>query len=310
MPPSKNICFDELAKYFHLPINQVAKELGVCATILKKICRRNGIPRWPHRKIKSLDKMIANLEVNLSKNPNEREEINHEVELLRKKKTEIMKNPNILVSKNSRNHSKQGLSATMKKTKEQKQQNEVYTVNNFKAKELSLGDEEYSSDDSNNCWSNTISTSPTIIKQPISNGDKKHQDSIITSQIFSSRRPSLPTLDLQRMISLPNHTAINLPPLGRRHSMGSLPPRMVASSFTLSGSPAYHLTPTIDLSQKLPAFQFDQNIPTISLPCIEPSMNGSNKFPLIEDSSKNTIPEWFIEEKNRVFGYEENKTQK
>jgi len=112
------------------------------------------------------------------------------------------------------------------------------------------------------------------------------------------------------MISLPNHTTINLPPLGRRHSMGSLPPRTVASSFTLSGSPAYHLTPTIDLSQKLPAFQFDQNIPTISLPCIEPSMNGSNKFPLIEDSSKNTIPEWFIEEKNRVFGYEENKTQK
>jgi len=138
MPPSKNICFDELAKYFHLPINQVAKELGVCATILKKICRRNGIPRWPHRKIKSLDKMIANLEVNLSKNPNEREEINHEVELLRKKKTEIMKNPNILVSKNSRNHSKQGLSATMKKTKEQKQQNEVYTVNNSKPKNSHL----------------------------------------------------------------------------------------------------------------------------------------------------------------------------
>jgi len=36
MPPSKNITFDELSKYFHLPINQVAKELGVCATILKK----------------------------------------------------------------------------------------------------------------------------------------------------------------------------------------------------------------------------------------------------------------------------------
>ena len=51
MPPSKNISFDELSRYFHLPINQVAKELGVCATILKKICRRNGIPRWPHRKV-------------------------------------------------------------------------------------------------------------------------------------------------------------------------------------------------------------------------------------------------------------------
>jgi len=99
MPPLKNISFDELSKYFHLPINQVAKELGVCATILKKICRRNGIPRWPHRKIKSLDKMIANLEINLTKNPSEREEIIHEIELLKAKKLEIMKNPDILVSK-------------------------------------------------------------------------------------------------------------------------------------------------------------------------------------------------------------------
>jgi len=226
-----------------------------------------------------------------------------------------MKNPNILVSKNSRNHSKQSLSATMKKTKEQQQQHEVYTVKNFKAKELSHGDEEYSSDESNNCWSNT-STPPTKSKQPTSNGDKNHyvsqDNTIITSQIFSARRPSLPTLDLQRMISLSTHTTINLPPPSRRHSMGSLPPRIVASSLTLCGSPAYHLTPTIDLSQKLAAFQFNQSISYTSLPCIEPSMNGSEKlkFPFAKDSSKSTFPEWFIEEKNRVFGCEENKMQK
>jgi len=99
MPPSKNISFDELSKYFHLPINQVAKELGVCATILKKICRRNGIPRWPHRKIKSLDKMIANLNMNLEKDPQERDDIVREIELLKSKKLEIMKNPDILVGK-------------------------------------------------------------------------------------------------------------------------------------------------------------------------------------------------------------------
>jgi len=127
MPPSKNISFDELSKYFHLPINQVAKELGVCATILKKICRRNGIPRWPHRKIKSLDKMISNLEVNLAKNPTEREEINHEVELLKTKKLEIMKNPDILVSKSSsRGHSRGNLTGNMKKN-QTKQRWHVYS---------------------------------------------------------------------------------------------------------------------------------------------------------------------------------------
>lgn len=93
---SKDITFEDLTKYFHLPINQVAKELGICATILKKICRKNGIPRWPHRKIKSLDKRLALLEDNLKK-----EEANTELEaelaLLRHKKNDIMKNPALLV---------------------------------------------------------------------------------------------------------------------------------------------------------------------------------------------------------------------
>lgn len=51
MPLAQTIGLETLSKYFHLPINDVAKELGVCATVLKKICRKNGIPRWPHRKV-------------------------------------------------------------------------------------------------------------------------------------------------------------------------------------------------------------------------------------------------------------------
>jgi hypothetical protein len=41
----------ELTRYFHLPITSVAKELGVCVTVLKRICRENGVPRWPYRKV-------------------------------------------------------------------------------------------------------------------------------------------------------------------------------------------------------------------------------------------------------------------
>lgn len=41
----------DLAQHFHLPINAAAKELGICPTVLKKICRRNGMRRWPHRKV-------------------------------------------------------------------------------------------------------------------------------------------------------------------------------------------------------------------------------------------------------------------
>lgn len=96
MPPSKNISFEELSQYFHLPINQVAKELGVCATILKKICRRNGIPRWPHRKLKSLEKMISNLEQSLTKAPADMDEVIQEIDILRAKRKEIMHKPDIL----------------------------------------------------------------------------------------------------------------------------------------------------------------------------------------------------------------------
>jgi len=52
----------ELSKYFKMPEKAVAKHLGICLTSLKKICRQNGINRWPYRKIKSLDKKLRKLD--------------------------------------------------------------------------------------------------------------------------------------------------------------------------------------------------------------------------------------------------------
>jgi hypothetical protein len=40
-----------LAQYFHYPINEAAKLLDICPTVLKKICRKHGLRRWPHRKV-------------------------------------------------------------------------------------------------------------------------------------------------------------------------------------------------------------------------------------------------------------------
>ncbi|XP_073013734.1 uncharacterized protein [Typha latifolia] len=55
----------DLMGYFHLPIAVAAKELNICSTALKKICRRYGIARWPHRKIKSIDRRISSLQRDL-----------------------------------------------------------------------------------------------------------------------------------------------------------------------------------------------------------------------------------------------------
>lgn len=58
-----DITLHELSQYFHMPITQASKELKVGLTVLKKRCREFGIPRWPHRKMKSLDSLIQNIQV-------------------------------------------------------------------------------------------------------------------------------------------------------------------------------------------------------------------------------------------------------
>jgi len=51
MPAPRVIDLDELRTYFRLPEKETAKRLGICLTSLKKVCRHNGIFRWPYRKV-------------------------------------------------------------------------------------------------------------------------------------------------------------------------------------------------------------------------------------------------------------------
>ncbi|KAH0449615.1 hypothetical protein IEQ34_020307 [Dendrobium chrysotoxum] len=71
---------NDLADYFHLPISEAAKKLHICSTALKKICRKHGMPRWPHRKIKSIDRRISNLLRDFPSN-NEEEAVNTQAEI-------------------------------------------------------------------------------------------------------------------------------------------------------------------------------------------------------------------------------------
>mmetsp|Transcript_43142 Transcript_43142/g.90306 ORF Transcript_43142/g.90306 Transcript_43142/m.90306 type:complete len:363 (-) Transcript_43142:25-1113(-) len=38
-----------LSNYFGMPLSAAAKELGICATAIKKVCRKLGILKWPFR---------------------------------------------------------------------------------------------------------------------------------------------------------------------------------------------------------------------------------------------------------------------
>lgn len=59
---SSTITMDMLRPHFEKPLAQVAKHFGICVTLLKKICRKLGIARWPHRQITGLRKSIASME--------------------------------------------------------------------------------------------------------------------------------------------------------------------------------------------------------------------------------------------------------
>ncbi|KAE9597914.1 hypothetical protein Lal_00029578 [Lupinus albus] len=56
------IALPDLVKYFDVPIVEASRNLNVGLTVLKRKCREFGIPRWPHRKIKSLDSLIHDLQ--------------------------------------------------------------------------------------------------------------------------------------------------------------------------------------------------------------------------------------------------------
>ena len=90
------LSFEKISSYFHLPINEASRELKVCATILKKVCRASGISRWPHRKIRSLDNMINQLKAQLDSTTTEqeRQRIQAEIFSFEEKKEYITQHPN------------------------------------------------------------------------------------------------------------------------------------------------------------------------------------------------------------------------
>ncbi|KAF4318731.1 hypothetical protein BBO99_00003600 [Phytophthora kernoviae] len=92
---TKHISIDELRAHFDRPIIDVAKDFGICITLMKKICRRNGIKRWPHRQIRSLSKSIASMEAAmLSAHGSEREKYRDQIVNLKMKRESVIADPN------------------------------------------------------------------------------------------------------------------------------------------------------------------------------------------------------------------------
>lgn len=97
----KQYSVEELRGYFHLPIVEVAKQLGICTTLLKKICRKSKIKRWPYRQIRSITKSVQSLEMaslNDSLLDSERARYREQITLLQNTLDLLIQDPNTPVA--------------------------------------------------------------------------------------------------------------------------------------------------------------------------------------------------------------------
>lgn len=58
----RELSLEKLQSVYEHPITSAAAQLNIGVTVLKKYCRWYSIDRWPYRKIRSVDKLIEQLD--------------------------------------------------------------------------------------------------------------------------------------------------------------------------------------------------------------------------------------------------------
>ena len=72
---------DVLRQHFAMPLNDAARHIGICATAIKRACRKMGIREWPFQRIKPIERRLAKLKAQTQTAPG----VSQEVEMLEAK---------------------------------------------------------------------------------------------------------------------------------------------------------------------------------------------------------------------------------
>ncbi|KAL9647898.1 hypothetical protein ABK040_008169 [Willaertia magna] len=98
----KNITFHDIAACFDMPIRDASQLLGISLTQLKRLCREFQIPRWPYRRLNSIQRRIEVLQIMQQRCESKSDmkavqQTRAEIEKLQKEVLELKSNPTPLL---------------------------------------------------------------------------------------------------------------------------------------------------------------------------------------------------------------------
>ena len=84
-------------RFWQLPAKQAATQLGMCLTSLKKVCRTHGIMRWPHRRLKMIDRKISGLKSSMEGSAKQKTVIQQQLMQLHSARSALPNTPGALL---------------------------------------------------------------------------------------------------------------------------------------------------------------------------------------------------------------------
>ncbi|CAM9830472.1 unnamed protein product, partial [Choristocarpus tenellus] len=92
---SKTVTRATLERYFDRPLDEAGRALGVSTTIVKRLCRKMGITRWPFRQICSVNKALSKIHemIKNAKTPCDAEKLQERVRYLEEQRRLLFREP-------------------------------------------------------------------------------------------------------------------------------------------------------------------------------------------------------------------------